>query len=523
MTAVNLDLAVSLVQLATSPTIAFGLQSSSYPSWSEPPFSKIIEGSSPPGFYAANSPAKKLFGEQNAWERWTVENKAVLVAGGITCWHKLRDRPSQEKDAHPETPTPLATVSETVVLGYAKVWSSSTGPALDSAQTPTVVGAWQVSILATSRDATSRLRTERAKHDDWIMVLSELPFSGSTTSLVPGSDVRNFVISEPDRRPPMGTSNSSSTISSVITDPASSTSRSSNRRIEIKSGVPSSIRAVSEGIQVALPADGSTKVKTAWTFTAELGGPDHPHEASSMSSGHELTNDSYPNDGKTNAQPRVAEETTDSAKTNGDQPVSEETTIWDDFSVAPVNPADLVNLAIHSPVGLVLATPELRLYWVNERWYQITKVQRGQDLNSWIDGIHPESLPILMNVLQGLMASKEKRAGDIRWKDDAWSTFTAQVLLDPEGNVTAVAATIDDCTQRKRLELAQLENLKVQEAAARYAADQAIARAKELADWHSQRRVLERRTRQFAQMAEISPIGLSFATKDGEIIWGMSL
>lgn len=522
MTAVNLDLAVSLVQLAASPTIAFGLSSSHYPSWSEPPFSKIIEGSVPPGFYAANSPAKKLFGEQNAWERWTAENKAAVVAGGITCWHKLRDRPLQEKDAHSETPTPLATISETVALGYTKVWSSSTGPPLDFAQSSTLVGAWQVSILATSRDATARLCTESAKHDDWIMVLSELPSSGSTTSFVPRNDVSNSV-SEPDRRPSMGTSNSSSTISSVITDPASSTSKSSNRRIEIKSGVPSSIRAVSEGFQVALPADGSTKVKTAWTSTAEVGGPDHLHEASSMSSRHKPTNGSYPDDGKTNAHLRIAEETTDSDKTNEEQPISEETTVWDDFSVAPVNPADLVNLAVHSPVGMVLATPELRLYWVNARWYEITKVQRGQDLNSWIDGIHPESLPILMDVLQGLMASKEKRAGDIRWKDDAWSTFTAQVLLDPEGNVTGIAATIDDCTQRKNLELAQLENLKVQEAAARYAADQAIARAKELADWHSQRRVLERRTRQFAQMAEISPIGLSFATTDGEIIWGVSL
>jgi hypothetical protein len=199
---------------------------------------------------------------------------------------------------------------------------------------------------------------------------------------------------------------------------------------------------------------------------------------------------------------------------------SEETTVWDDFSSAPVNPADLVNLAIHSPVGMVLATPELRLYWVNARWYEITKVQRGQDLNSWIDGIHPESMPILMDVLQGLMETKDKRTGDIKWKDGAWSTFTAQALWDPEGNVTGVAATIDDCTQRKNLQLAQLENLKVQEAAARHRAEEANATAKQLAEWQLQRRALERRTRQFAQMAEIASVGLTAAKTDGELIWG---
>lgn len=199
---------------------------------------------------------------------------------------------------------------------------------------------------------------------------------------------------------------------------------------------------------------------------------------------------------------------------------SPETTVWDEFSVAPVNSAELVNLAVHSPVGMVLATPELRLYWANPRWYEITQVQRGQDLNSWVDGVHHESLPILMDVLQGLMESKIKRTGEIKWKDGTWSTFTAQALWDSAGNVTSVAATIDDCTQRKNLEFAQLDHLKQQEAAARHKAEEASARAKQLADWQTQRRVLERRTRQFALMAEISSVGLSFAKTDGEIIWG---
>lgn len=502
MAVVNLDLAVSFLQLAAAPTIAVGLPTSHHPQPSESPFTKIIEGLAPHGFYAANAPAERLFGEQTPWERWSSENKAAVAAAGIKCWQTLQHRSLQEKEGLAEIPRSLPASSETVVLGYTKTWSPSSGKTLDFAQSSTLAAAWEVTILATSRDVASRLLDSAAKYDDWIMVLSEAPTSSPTSSLyVPRNDITTSS-SDPDhRRPSLGTNGSSSTIYSIITDQASTNSKSSNRRIEIKSGVPNSIRALSEGVQVALPADGLSSVKTAWTSTTEAAERE------------------YPTSPITSRDPTIITSLNGDKATNHTQ-TSEETTLWDDFSVAPVNAADLVNLAIHSPVGMVLATPELRIYWVNTRWYEITKVERGQDLNSWIDGIHPESLPILMDVLQGLMESKDKRAGDIKWKDGAWSTFTAQVLLDPEGNVTAVAATIDDCTQRKNLELAQLENHKVQEAAARYTAEEASARAKELAEWQSQRRVLECRTRQFAQMAEISSVGLTFAKTDGEIIWG---
>ncbi|KAJ9102896.1 hypothetical protein QFC20_004862 [Naganishia adeliensis] len=194
-------------------------------------------------------------------------------------------------------------------------------------------------------------------------------------------------------------------------------------------------------------------------------------------------------------------------------------TLWDESIVAPVNTDDLVNLAMHSPVGMVLATPELRIYWVNKRWYEITQVERGQDLNSWIDNIDPDSMPMVIDILQGLMNSKVKRTGDIKWKNGGWFTFTAQVSTDSQGNVTGVAATIDDCTQRKTLELAQLESMKKEQAAARSRAEEASARARELVDLQSQREVLERRTKEFAQMAEISSIALTCAMPDGELIW----
>jgi hypothetical protein len=244
-------------------------------------------------------------------------------------------------------------------------------------------------------------------------------------------------------------------------------------------------------------------MKTVWTPTQEHPDVDY---MSSLSRGNSISSAG----------------TTANGILHHDDCQEEDSTLWDDSVVAPVNTDDLVNLAIHSPVGMVLATPELRIYWVNARWYEITKVERGQDLNSWIDGVHPESMPTLMDVLQGLMESKVKRNGDIKWKHGGWFTFTAQVLTDTQGNVTGVAATIDDCTQRKTLELAQIESLKMEEITARRMAEEASARAKELGDLQSQWEVLERRTKEFAQMAEISAVALTTAMPDGELIWGRS-
>lgn len=201
----------------------------------------------------------------------------------------------------------------------------------------------------------------------------------------------------------------------------------------------------------------------------------------------------------------------------------EDSTLWDESVVAPVNTDELVNLATNCPVGMVLATPELRIYWVNKHWYEITQVEPGQDLNSWIENVHPDSMPTVMDILQGLMESKVKRTGDLKWKNGGWFTFTAQVSTDLEGNVTGVAATMDDCTQRKTLELAEMERMKNEEVSAQRRAEEASARTRVLVELQSQREVLERRTKEFAQMAEISSIALSCAMPDGELIWGTSM
>lgn len=508
MTASSLDLLVAYTQHQSTPAFVVGASSlPTRPCASVSPFSDIINGSSTSGSYASNDAAEKLFGGRKPWQQWTIETEEALIGAIDKCWSEVVQ--SIAKNVFGATLTKLVTSSEKVVIRAGLTMEHPNGSVASAIQ------AWRIDLMATCHDAPSRLQSASSREDDWVMVLT------AEGDVVP-TDIAPSALDNAARRPSLSTIHSNSTMYSVsadsspspystLTDSSPSPLKSSaNRRIEIKGGVPSAIRAASRSVHCTLPPDDTTAAKTGWTPmdgwtpTQDLPVVDY---AAPVQEGHNPS-----------AEENDINDTSPYQDLDQDDP-----TLWDESIVAPVNTDDLVNLAMHSPVGMVLATPELRIYWVNKRWYEITQVERGQDLNSWIDNIDPDSMPMVIDILQGLMNSKVKRNGDIKWKNGGWFTFTAQVSTDSQGNVTGVAATIDDCTQRKTLELAQLESMKKEQAAARSRAEEASARARELVDLQSQREVLERRTKEFAQMAEISSIALTCAMPDGELIWGTSL
>lgn len=507
MTASTLDLLVAYTQHQPTPVIVVGLSSPlTSPYTSTSPFSDIVNGSSTPGIYASNDAAEKLFAGCKPWRQWTVETEEAVVGGIDKCWLEVVQ--SSAKNVVGASTTKLVSSSEKVAI------RAGTRSELANGSTTSLNQAWRIDIMATCHDAPSRLGSLSTSKDDWVMVLTSEGNVGPT-------DFVPTALDNAARRPSLSTIDSNSTISSTLadslpspcstsTDSLSSPFQSSvNRRIEIKGGVPSAIRAASRSVQCVLPPDDSTAAKTVWipqdgwTPTQERSAVDY---MAPVQEGHNANTEKN----RSHIASLLQDHDIDDPE------------LWDESVVAPVNTDELVNLAINCPVGMVLATPELRIYWVNKHWYEITQVERGQDLNSWIENVHPDSMPTVMDILQGLMNTKVKRTGDLKWKNGGWFTFTAQVSTDPEGNVTGVAATLDDCTQRKILELAQMERMKSEEVSAQRRAEEAGAQARELVELQSQREVLERRTKEFAQMAEISSVALTCAMPDGELIWGMS-
>lgn len=492
MTAASVDLLVAYTQYQPTPVVIIGLSTPpAQTDGSVSPFSDIVKDTASLGFYSSNIAGEKHFADRKPWQRWSVETREALIRAIDDCWAELTQAHSRGNDG--PTLAKLSTASAKAIV-----------PSVLPSEHPngsfsSLIGLWRVDIMATSFDAPSRLQSLSVKRDDWVMVLTGEDDGAPVHDLSPDSSSSVTAV----ERPLLSPLNSTSTVHSVLTDSVPSPGTSGSRRIEIQAGVPAPLRAASELARRPLPPDNTVGIKTVWTPTR-------------TSSTHEDI-----------AVP-VQEDASDAEKTGiRDLPYLHQlndgvSTLWNASGVAPVNSQDLANLAQDSSVGMVLATPELRVYWVNKRWYEITQIEPEQDLNTWIDNIHPDYLPVVMDLLQELMSAKVKRTGDIKWKNGNWFSFTAQVLTDAQGNVSAVAATIDDCTQRKKLELAQMENLKNEEIAARRRAEEASARTKELVELQSQREELERRTKEFAQMAEISSIALTCATADGELIWGKS-
>lgn len=476
------SLPITVIGLSTPPTKRDGSGS---------PFSDIVKGNSAPGLYSSNVAAQKYFANRKPWEEWDAEIKNALIKAIDTCWAELAG--SCIQDISGATVAKLPTASEKIVVPSAPKSEYSNG------SFGRRITLCRVDIMTTTPVALSRLQSRCAGKDDLIMVLTGEDDGTQVYDLSPELSATDTAV----ERPHLSPLNTSSTIYSGSGESIPLSSGSLRRKVEIQRGVPLPLRAASDLVQRPLPPDDTVGVTTVWTSTQD---PSIHADVTAHVQEHR------PDEEETEVR-----DTSRPQQSGGHLP-----TLWDGSGVAPVNSQDLVNLAQDSSVGMVLATPELRIYWVNKRWYEITQIEPGQDLNTWIDNIHPDYLLQVVELLQNLMNGKVKCTGDVKWKNGDWFSFTAQVLTDAQGNVSAVAATIDDCTQRKKLELTQMESLKKEEVAASRRAEDASARTRELVELQSQREVFERRTKDFAQMAEISSIALTCATADGELIWGMS-
>ena len=206
---------------------------------------------------------------------------------------------------------------------------------------------------------------------------------------------------------------------------------------------------------------------------------------------------------------------------NNGQPLESYYSINDRPKDLPANldPGVLARLAENAPIGMVIASTTAKLIWVNDMWYQLTGVKRGESLDSWIDRVAPEHMSLLLQTVGDLMETRAVANMDFMWSDGTWANFTTQCDYDEDGVFVGLIGTISDATRRKQAELNEIEGLVKREAEARTAAEEVEKRNRELAEANVKNQKLQQQRDMLASMAEISPTGLTIAKRDGTLVW----
>jgi PAS domain-containing protein len=201
-------------------------------------------------------------------------------------------------------------------------------------------------------------------------------------------------------------------------------------------------------------------------------------------------------------------------RANGESSHSFYTTADSPMGTEPLqlNPLILARLAENAPIGMVIATTSAKLIWVNDMWYSLTGLKRGEPLDSWIERVAPEYMPLMLQTVADLMDTRAVSNVDFMWKDGTWANFTTQCDFDEDGCFVGLIGTLTDATRRKRAELNEIANLKM-------VAEETERRSHELAEAHKKNQKLQQQRNMLASVAEISPTGLTIANRAGKLLW----
>ena len=201
-------------------------------------------------------------------------------------------------------------------------------------------------------------------------------------------------------------------------------------------------------------------------------------------------------------------------RANGESSHSFYTTTDSPMGTEPLqlNPLILARLAENAPIGMVIATTSAKLIWVNDMWYSLTGLKRGESLDSWIERVAPEYMPLMLQTVADLLETRAVSNVDFMWKDGTWANFTTQCDFDEDGCFVGLIGTLTDATTRKKAELNEIANLKM-------VAEETERRSHELAEAHKKNQKLQQQRNMLASVAEISPTGLTIATRAGKLLW----
>lgn len=187
---------------------------------------------------------------------------------------------------------------------------------------------------------------------------------------------------------------------------------------------------------------------------------------------------------------------------------------------ATLDPNILARCVENAPIGFVIATPHAKIVWVNETWYEITGVEKGDSLDSWIDRVAPDYVPLVMDVIGQLINKGTSMNLDFMWMDGRWANLTTQCDIDEDGEFHGYAGTLTDATDRKNAQLAEVDGLKTREANAKKGAEEAKLHSRQLAEANIRNQKLLQQRNMLAKMTEISPTGMAIILPTGALKWG---
>lgn len=119
-------------------------------------------------------------------------------------------------------------------------------------------------------------------------------------------------------------------------------------------------------------------------------------------------------------------------------------------------------LADLAPVGIFLSDPQGNFAYVNQRWSDITGLDREDSLGrGWETGLHPEERSEVGEHWRRVVRERGVFEREVRLSNPrgrlAWAQVRAQPLRDSQGAVEGYLGTLDDTTERREL----LEHLRV--------------------------------------------------------------
>lgn len=115
-------------------------------------------------------------------------------------------------------------------------------------------------------------------------------------------------------------------------------------------------------------------------------------------------------------------------------------------------------LAAHAPVGIAQADAEGRIFYVNEKWCELTGISPPETMGfDWQLYVHPDDLTGLLTVWQAaLRAGNDVPPYEFRFVHSGgeirWASTTVSMLKDEQGAVTGQIAVVQDVTAHKTAE-----------------------------------------------------------------------
>ncbi|KAI1119273.1 histidine kinase [Nemania sp. NC0429] len=123
-------------------------------------------------------------------------------------------------------------------------------------------------------------------------------------------------------------------------------------------------------------------------------------------------------------------------------------------------------MAEFAPVGMFIADNQGHITYSNDMWWDISRHNRSESVNNWMQSVKDEDRPALEVVWRHLVSEKVAITHEFRFKCsrheggifiDTWVLMSAYPEKDPEGGIKGIFGCITNISQQKLAEQIQMQ------------------------------------------------------------------